>query len=275
MLSGYKRPFVLCGSALALLGCAVCVACVLAFWAGRAGAVVPESDGLTYSALLTDATGHPIDGMRSVSLTLWDAQGGGKQRCAAGPESRTLTAGRFQLQLPAACASAVHERADLWLEVSVDGASLGRSKLGSVPYALESAHSQSADQASGALATRLMDIEQTRVQSAGSPTKPLKLCRGTTPVAGTDWKVVNGSQLRVTVDMSSCGFSAHPVILSSVSGNARHMRLLGGGNTAPPSGGKSEAEAFDVTVSDPSNLSLDPVSANADGWHIAWAAVGD
>ena len=269
MLIGHRRTLALCGGALAVASCA------LAFWAGRAVAFVPESDGLTYSALLTDEKGQPIDGMRSMALALWDAQSGGKQRCAAGPESRTLTAGRFQLQLPAACASAVHERADLWLEVSVDGTSLGRSKLGSVPYALEAAHSQSADQASGALATRLMAMEQQHVQSAGSPAKPLKLCRGTTPVSDTDWRLLGSSQLQVTVDMSRCGFTVPPIVLSSLSGAARHARMLGGGNPAPPSGGKSEAQAFDVTISDPSLQALDPVSANADGWHIAWAAVGD
>lgn len=249
--------------------------CALAFWAGRAGAIVPESDGLVYSALLTDGTGQPIDGMRNVSMALWDAQSAGNQRCTAGPEAHNVSAGRFQLQLPAACASAVHERADLWLEVTVDGASLGRSKLGSVPYALEAAHSTSADQAAGALATRLMTLEQSRVQSAGSPGKVLKLCRGQTPVSATDWRVVGSSQLQVTVDMSSCGFSARPVIVSSLGGAARHTRLIGGSTTAPPTGGKTEAQAFDVTISDPGNQALDPVNANADGWHIAWAAVGD
>jgi len=270
MLAGHSRT-------LALSGCAlVIVSAALAFWAGRAGAFVPEADGITYSALLTDATGQPISGARILTLALWDSASGGTRRCGVGPDMQTLHAGRFQLQLPAACAAAVHERADLWLEVSVDGTSLGRSKLGSVPYALEAAHSGSADGAAGALATRLTGIEQARVLSAGSPQKPLKLCRGSTPVSDTQWHAGNSSsQLQVTVDIARCGFSAPPVILSNLSGVARHNRILGGSNPAPPSGGKSEAQAFDITISDASNGTLDPVSANADGWHIAWAAVGD
>ena len=122
------------------------------------------------------------------------------------------------------------------------------------------------------LAERLSSLEQTRAVSAGSPGKPLKLCRG---ASSTEWQAVSSSQLRVTVDMSQCGFKTRPVIVSSLSGAARHTRLLGGSNPAPPSNGKSEAQAFDITISDAGNQALDPVGAIADGWQVTWAAVGD
>ena len=262
------KPLALYGAAL------VAVSGGLAFWAGRAGAFVPQTDGLGYSALLTDDGGQPISGTHQLGLALWDAASAGMQRCALGPESQTLSAGRFHLQLPAACASAVHERADLWLEVSVDGVSLGRSKLGSVPYALEAAHSSTADDAAGVLAERLSSLEQVRAVSAASPGKPLKLCRGSTTPLDTAWQL-EGRALRVTVDISRCGFKARPVILSGLYGTARHERMLGGSNPAPPTGGKDEAQAFDISISDPNNQALDPVAANADGWHVTWAAVGD
>jgi hypothetical protein len=74
----------------------------------------------------------------------------------------TPVAGRFQLALPD-CQAAVGASPDLWLEAIVDGKSLGRTKLGAVPYAIEASHAVSADSAdgaSGALATRLDAVEK-------------------------------------------------------------------------------------------------------------------
>jgi hypothetical protein len=52
--------------------------------------------------------------------------------------------------LPDACVTAAHAKADLWVDVSVDGASIGRTKLGAVPYAVEAEHAVSATNATKA-----------------------------------------------------------------------------------------------------------------------------
>jgi hypothetical protein len=254
---------------------AACVGGLLVSAVERAGAFgAPVADALVYSGLITDAAGMPLEGSRSVQLQLWDHESGGTMRCATDTAQELLSAGRFSLPLPAACADAVHASPDLWLELLVEGGSLGRSKLGSVPYALEASHSTSADDAAGALAARLMALETSRVITEGNPSKPLHLCRGTTPVGGTPWHLLGGSQLQLTVDISSCGFSLRPLIMCQLVGLAHHSQTLGGSNPAPPSGGKKDAEAFDVLVTDTTG-SVDPVSANADQWHIAWIAIGD
>jgi hypothetical protein len=259
---------------------AVCAALAIGVALGlcvrRAGAGgAPDADSLAYSGKLTDAAGAPISGTRSVGLQVWDRASGGNVRCALAPSDLELVDGALNLQLPAECASAVHAVPDLWLDLSVDGASLGRSKLGSVPYALEAAHSATADRASdafGPLADRIDALEHTRVVTNGADT-PLHLCRGTTPIGGTDWQQPTSGQLRVTVDIGSCGFATRPLIVSVLSGAARHNRVEGGSNPAPPTG-KDESKAFDIVLYDPSGQA-DPVSANADQWHIAWIAVGD
>lgn len=255
---------------------ALAIGVALGLAARRAGAGgAPDADSLVYSGRLTDAAGAAISGTRSIGLQVWDRASGGDVRCAVPPSDRELVDGQLSLPLPAECASAVHATPDLWLELSVDGASLGRSKLGSAPYALEASHSATADLASdvfGPLADRLDALEHTRVQTSGAAAPP-HLCRGTTPIGGTDWVQLSPGKMRVTVDIASCGFGSRPVIVSSLSGAARHNFVEGGSNPAPPTG-KDEAKAFDIVIDDPSGQA-DIVSANADQWHIAWIAVGD
>src|SRR5262249_53374089 len=56
---------------------------------------------------------------------------------------------------------------DLWAEVYVGGISLGRSKLGAVPYAVEAAR---ASDATGALKTALNTIDSSGVKLTGDQT---------------------------------------------------------------------------------------------------------
>jgi hypothetical protein len=108
---------------------------------------------MTYSGTLTDTTGAPLPGSKNISIQLWDvATGGSTPLCVTPSAMETLIAGAFQIVLPDPCVAAVHSHAEIWLEVSVDGAPLPRTKLGAVPYALEAA---TASSAGGALNTRL------------------------------------------------------------------------------------------------------------------------
>lgn len=98
---------------------------------------IPTSDPLFYGGLLTDASGKPLSGDRSVAIKLWDAEKGGTKKCSVAAKKASLVQGRFRIALGKACVTAMHDEPDLWVEVIVDGASLGRSKVGAVPYAVE------------------------------------------------------------------------------------------------------------------------------------------
>lgn len=102
---------------------------------------------MTYSGVLTDSTGTPLTGSKNVQLSVYDKATGGTLQCTVGPTPVTLANGGFQLPLPDTCTTVVHANPDLWIEVFVDGASMGRTKLGAVPYAVEAAHAQTADSA--------------------------------------------------------------------------------------------------------------------------------
>jgi len=66
--------------------------------------------------------------------------------------SQALSAGSFSVALSDCFTTNVHDHGDLWIEVQVDGASMGRTKLGAVPYAVEA---DSASRAVGPLDSRI------------------------------------------------------------------------------------------------------------------------
>ena len=133
---------------------------LLAVRARAAG--VPEVEALTYTGYLEGADGAALDGTRSIAVRFWESEEAEDALCNAEAASLELVAGRFQLALPKKCADAVKASPDVWADVVVDGSSLGRTKLGAVPYALEAGHATSADaasRASGALAEQLGALE--------------------------------------------------------------------------------------------------------------------
>lgn len=122
---------------------------VFAHFVSRARAAgIPTMQPMVYSGTLTDMNGVALTGAKNIQIELWDQATDGTQRCSVGPTSEVLTAGAFQMALPATCTTAVHATGDLWVEVFVDGNSLGRTKLGATPYAVEADHAVSADQSS-------------------------------------------------------------------------------------------------------------------------------
>jgi hypothetical protein len=118
------------------------------FLAGRAWAEgIPATGALTYTGTLEDVNGVALTGAKSIEVRLWDAQTAGTQQCSAGPTSLNLVGGRFQLSLPDACTASAKAGPDRWVEVLVDAGSLGRTKLGAVPYAVEASHAATATSA--------------------------------------------------------------------------------------------------------------------------------
>jgi hypothetical protein len=138
-------------SALCVCGAAAIVG---AFLVGRARADgIAATGGLTYSGTLEDTNGAPLTGTKQMQVSIFDSATAGTLQCGAGPMPIALVGGRFQLLLPDTCTAAVSANPDLWIEVFVDGATLGRTKLGAVPYAVEAAR---ASAAAGALQQQIV-----------------------------------------------------------------------------------------------------------------------
>jgi hypothetical protein len=139
----FKRVLVIGGVLIA-----GCVASLLAVRARAAG--IPAANALTYTGYLETPAGDPVVSKVNVGVGVWSAATAGTKVCEAAAENLTPTAGRFQLVLPETCSAAVSANPNLWVEVAVDGASLGRTKLGAVPFAIEANHATSADSATNA-----------------------------------------------------------------------------------------------------------------------------
>ena len=135
--------------------------------AGAHAAGIPTSNALTYAGVLSDPSGTPLTGMKRIQVSIFNkATPDGAIQCTVGPEMKTLVAGGFQTDLTT-CTKAINATPDLWVEVFVDDVSLGRTKLGAVPFALEAGHSTAADSASaaaGALETRISALEASLAQ---------------------------------------------------------------------------------------------------------------
>lgn len=106
---------------------------------------IPTTTPLTYSGVLQNSTGTPIATPQSMQLTLWDdatANASVNQKCVTPTQSITPDSeGRFQIVLDQACFEAVRSNPNLWVQVQVGATVLPRSKLGAVPYAVESGRS--------------------------------------------------------------------------------------------------------------------------------------
>jgi hypothetical protein len=134
--------------AFAGVGLLAAAAGLLALRARAAG--VPAANALAYTGYLETPDGAPVTHSIEVSVAIWSAVSGGTKLCQSDAANATPVAGRFQLTLPQACTQAVRMQPDLWLETTVDGTKLGRTKLGAVPFALEANHATTADSASSA-----------------------------------------------------------------------------------------------------------------------------
>jgi hypothetical protein len=111
----------------------------------------PRTQPLFYSGALQTADGAPATGAHKVKVALYGGESGGSPVCASSEQAVELTAsrGHFRISLTDGqsgdCVQAIHQGAELWAGVQLDGAPSGaRTKLGAVPYALESDHAVTA-----------------------------------------------------------------------------------------------------------------------------------
>jgi hypothetical protein len=100
----------------------------------------PVVTPLIYSGRLTEA-GAAVTGDRPISVFLWDdatSTDAVHRRCATIPAAPLVVRdGRFDIALDPTCRPVVESTGELWVEVQVSGTSMGRTKIGAVPYALE------------------------------------------------------------------------------------------------------------------------------------------
>jgi hypothetical protein len=129
----------------------IAVAAGLGLAAGLAHAEgIPAAGALVYTGYLETPEGVPVTKAVNLQVNVWTAQMGGSKVCETAPKEVKPEAGRFQIDLPDQCVTAVKANPNLWLELLVDGASLGPTKLGAVPYAIEAGHATSATDADNA-----------------------------------------------------------------------------------------------------------------------------
>ena len=154
-------------SAVFLSGAFIGVIAMLVSRAGAGG--VPATGALRYAGKFEDAKGEPISGQHALQINFWDSEMpvNASPLCFTRSQRMALEEGRFSIQLPDTCADAIRDHADVWSEVLLDGVSMGTTKLGAVPYALEAEHALRADAASGTLQTAIDGLSRkTRVVNA-------------------------------------------------------------------------------------------------------------
>jgi microcystin-dependent protein len=106
---------------------------------------IPGMNPMTYAGTLEETSG-PVTGTRNLRLTIWDdatSTESSRARCITSAPGTMVTNGRFQVVLDNACTAAVRGNPDLFLEVEVNGGSLGRTKISAVPFAVEAGRAAS------------------------------------------------------------------------------------------------------------------------------------
>jgi hypothetical protein len=117
---------------------------------------IPATNPLYYSGTLTEA-GQPVTGQRDITINLWpDATSNGTPLCQTVVTAAPIVDGRFRIALASPCKTVLNQNSGAWVEVIDGTTSIGRSKIGAVPYAVEADHAMSATNAAGALATQLV-----------------------------------------------------------------------------------------------------------------------
>jgi hypothetical protein len=108
---------------------------------------IPDVSPLYYSGTLIEG-GQPVTGTRAITLNLWaDGTTAGTPLCQTVASTASVTGGRFRIALAGLCKAALNQNNSAWIEV-VDGAtSVGRAKIGAVPYAVEADHAVAATSA--------------------------------------------------------------------------------------------------------------------------------
>jgi hypothetical protein len=162
---------------------------------------IPDMNPLYYSGTLTES-GSLVNGQRAITINLWsDGMTGTTPICQTVVSAAQVTNGRFRIALADACKTALNQNKNAWVEV-IDGATtLGRSKIGAVPYAVEADHAPAADHA----ATADSATNAGHAMTADSATNAL------TTVAGVEINSADsfGPQCIMNPDSLACSLAAN------------------------------------------------------------------
>jgi hypothetical protein len=246
------------------------------YFIGRARAGGVPTTAMTFGGVLNDATGTPLTGTKNIQVNFWDMPSGGTMLCATTSTAIALSAGSFRVTLPDACTTAVHMHPDVYSEVLVDGASVGRSKLGTVPYALE------ADSASRAAAGSSLDQRIAALESAN--TGKLAGMWAAAPAAGcisvtgpTDWAAVTGETVTFTLTAAASVWATYSINVQPGGASTTDFisfRLVVDGTASTMSGNHVQpyttADANFTTVGN----YVGTLAAGSHTIALQWAAVG-
>lgn len=112
-----------------------------AWWATAVADRSTTAPPVVYSGQVLEG-GEPVpDGSRSIGLSLWtEPSGATGGLCDMPAQSVTTTHGNFSLTLSSECADAFETNEEVYVQLSVDGTVLPRSRAGAVPYAVRAEH---------------------------------------------------------------------------------------------------------------------------------------
>jgi hypothetical protein len=159
-----------------------CGSLVLAVSAGYGLRVLAEGAPtirpLFYAGTL-ESGGKLASGAHSIVLTFFDAETAGKQLCVSETNKAPVDAGRFRVEVGADCVATMKKSPDVWIALKFTGPDgvphelPERTKVGAVPYAMETAHAVEAQHALKAdLATNAGSAtEATHAKSADTATR--------------------------------------------------------------------------------------------------------
>ncbi|MBI5495853.1 MAG: hypothetical protein HY904_12585 [Deltaproteobacteria bacterium] len=132
----------------------------LGFFIRSAVAAIPTTDPvMTFTGRLTN-NGAPMAGAQEIVLEVWHP-GGTTFDCKTPVQGVEVVNGFFKVPLTPSCVDALAAHANAEVDIKVNGASVGRTRAGAVPYAMEAKRADTATSAAtgGPLATQVGDLE--------------------------------------------------------------------------------------------------------------------
>jgi hypothetical protein len=128
-----------------MLGLLLSAALACAFIAGHVFAGASAST-LTYGGTLVDGKGSALTGAHKVEVRfLSSSMAGSGPLCRLDTNTDPQLPGRFSASVADDCVAKVSSATDIWTEVLVDGASLGTTQIGAVPFSLHANRATVAD----------------------------------------------------------------------------------------------------------------------------------
>jgi hypothetical protein len=137
---------------LGLAAGALCLAGTVSYAVGLAVAAdVPEMDPLVFTGLIVE-DGQAVDGDHDLVVEFWrspDSTDAGDRVCFGEASGTSVTAGRYRIPVPN-CVEPLQVEQELYSELIMDGRSIGRTKVGAMPFALTAGGAERASEARAA-----------------------------------------------------------------------------------------------------------------------------